>query len=88
MTQNISLSTLAIETSCDDTSLAVVRYENGHFFVDQLQAYSQIADHQAYGGVVPEIAFRLHSEQILALLQHFPESIRTHIDTISVTTHP
>lgn len=88
MTQNISLSTLAIETSCDDTSLAVVRYENGHFFVDQLQAYSQIADHQSYGGVVPEIAFRLHSEQILALLQHFPEDVRKSVDSISVTTHP
>ncbi len=87
MTQK-TLSTLAIETSCDDTSLAVVRYENGHFFVDQLQAYSQIADHQAYGGVVPEIAFRLHSEQILALLQHFLEDIRNHVDMISVTTHP
>jgi tRNA A37 threonylcarbamoyltransferase TsaD len=42
-------TTLAIETSCDDTSLAIVRYEDGTFFVDQLQAYSQIADHQQYG---------------------------------------
>lgn len=81
-------TTLAIETSCDDTSLAVVRYENWFFSVDQIQAYSQIADHQAYGGVVPEIAFRLHSEQILALLQHFSLDARTSIDTISVTTHP
>lgn len=82
------ITTLAIETSCDDTSLAVVRYENWYFSVDQIQAYSQIADHQAYGGVVPEIAFRLHSEQILALLQHFSLNTRTSIDTISVTTHP
>ncbi len=81
-------TTLAIETSCDDTSLAVVRYEQWQFFVDQIQAYSQIADHQQYGWVVPEIAFRLHSEQILALLQHFPHDTRTAIDSISVTTHP
>jgi N6-L-threonylcarbamoyladenine synthase len=78
---------LAIETSCDDTSLAIVREENGSFFVDKIMAYSQINDHQQYGGVVPEIAFRLHSEQILALLQHFMDDIDT-IDAITVTTHP
>jgi N6-L-threonylcarbamoyladenine synthase len=83
-----SKTTLAIETSCDDTSLGIIRYEDGFFHVDQLQAYSQIVHHQQYGGVVPEIAFRLHSEQILALLQHFPESIRQTVDSISVTTHP
>ena len=31
------MKTLSIETSCDDTSLAIVRYEDGSFFVDQLQ---------------------------------------------------
>lgn len=41
--------TLAIETSCDDTSLAVVAYESGLFSVEKLQAYSQIKEHQAYG---------------------------------------
>jgi tRNA A37 threonylcarbamoyltransferase TsaD len=40
---------LAIETSCDDTSLAIVREENGSFFVDKIMAYSQINDHQQYG---------------------------------------
>lgn len=78
---------LAIETSCDDTSLAIVREENGSFFVDKILAYSQIDTHQQYGGVVPEIAFRLHSEQILALLKHFLDDI-PHIDAIAVTTHP
>ncbi len=80
-------TTLAIETSCDDTSLAIVRYEDGSFFVDQLQAYSQIAHHQQYGWVVPEIAFRLHSEQILALLKHFENAVPT-VDSICVTTNP
>lgn len=79
--------TLAIETSCDDTSLAIVRYEDGVFSVDAIKAYSQIWDHQQYGGVVPEIAFRLHSEQILALLQEYLPQIET-ADSLSVTTHP
>ncbi len=81
------MKTLAIETSCDDTSLAIVREENGSFFVDKIMAYSQIDDHQKYGGVVPEIAFRLHSEQILALLKHFLDDIKD-VQSISVTTHP
>ena len=79
--------TLAIETSCDDTSLAFVVHKDGVFSVDKIMAYSQIADHQKYGGVVPEIAFRLHSEQILALVQHFLDDIET-VDSISVTTNP
>ncbi|MEI7563259.1 MAG: hypothetical protein WCJ39_06485 [bacterium] len=43
------ISTLAIETSCDDTSLSLVRFDGTHFFVDALLAYSQIDDHQQYG---------------------------------------
>jgi tRNA A37 threonylcarbamoyltransferase TsaD len=42
------MKTLAIETSCDDTSLAIVHEENGSFFVDKIVAYSQINDHQKY----------------------------------------
>ncbi len=79
--------TLAIETSCDDTSLALVTYKDGGFLVEKIKAYSQIDDHQKYGGVVPEIAFRLHSEQILALVQYFLDDIPT-VDSISVTTNP
>jgi N6-L-threonylcarbamoyladenine synthase len=64
------MKTLAIETSCDDTSLALVSYEGDIFNVEQLLAYSQIADHQKFGGVLPEIASRLHSEKIIAILQN------------------
>ena len=83
-----SKTTLAIETSCDDTSLGIIRYEDGFFYVDKICAYSQIDDHQQYGGVVPEIAFRLHSEQILALLKQFSVDELQAIDSFSVTTHP
>ncbi len=81
------MKTLAIETSCDDTSLAIVREENGIFFVDKILAYSQIQDHQKYGGVVPEVSFRLHSEHIVQLVAHFLDDIPT-VDRISVTTSP
>lgn len=52
---------LAIETSCDETSAAVV--ENGHILLSNIIA-SQIKSHMRFGGVVPEIASRHHVEQI------------------------
>ena len=48
---------LGIESSCDETSVAIV--ENGHKIISEL-THSQIATHQVYGGVVPEIAAREH----------------------------
>lgn len=82
------IKTLAIETSCDDTSLGIVYFDGKSFSVEKLLAYSQITDHQKYGGVVPEVASRLHSEKIVALLEHIGrEDIKT-VDMISVTTHP
>jgi N6-L-threonylcarbamoyladenine synthase len=87
--KNHTMKTLAIETSCDDTSLAIVSYEEGGtFIVEQLLAYSQVANHQQFGGVVPEIASRLHSEKIIAILQHLGREHLQEVDFISVTTHP
>ncbi len=79
---------LAIETSCDDTSLSIVSDDQGIFEVEELIAYSQIQDHQQFGGVVPEIASRLHSEKILALLQVLKVWERVDIDAIAVTSYP
>lgn len=81
-------STLAIETSCDDTSLGIVRRDGESFVVDQLLAYSQVPDHQAYGGVVPEIASRLHSEQIIKVLSALDSQLIEKVDNICVTTTP
>ncbi|MDR2189836.1 MAG: tRNA threonylcarbamoyladenosine biosynthesis protein Gcp [Candidatus Peribacteria bacterium] len=88
MYKNHFMKTLAIETSCDDTSLAIITYEGDVFVVDQLLAYSQIADHQKFGGVLPEIASRLHSEKIIAILQNIGREKIQEVDFISVTTHP
>lgn len=80
--------TFAIETSCDDTSIGVVTYENGRCEVEKLLAYSQIADHQKFGGVVPEIAYRLHSEKIVELIEAVGVERILSCDTIGVTTNP
>ncbi len=82
------IRTLAIETSCDDTSLSIVSFDGKVFAVEKLLAYSQIDDHQKYGGVVPEFASRLHSEKIIAVLQNIWREEIQRTDFISVTTHP
>ncbi|HOY66759.1 MAG TPA: tRNA (adenosine(37)-N6)-threonylcarbamoyltransferase complex transferase subunit TsaD [Candidatus Ozemobacteraceae bacterium] len=58
--------TLGIESSCDDTSVALV--EDGIRVVSSLVS-SQVEIHQRFGGVVPEVASRKHLEAMLPLLQ-------------------
>ena len=57
---------LAIESSCDETSAAVV--VNGREVLSNVIA-SQIDTHKKYGGVVPEVASRMHIEVISELLR-------------------
>lgn len=60
-----ALTVLGIETSCDETAASVVRLAaDGETQVLSSIIHSQIKDHQAYGGVVPEIAARSHVEMI------------------------
>jgi len=59
------LTVLGLETSCDETAAAVVRLSSdGTATVLSSVVHSQIDDHAAYGGVVPEIAARSHVEMI------------------------
>lgn len=81
------MKTLAIETSCDDTSLAIVTFDDGFFAVECMLAYTQTQEHQKRGGVVPEIAARSHAEKILTILAELAVDWST-IAFISVTTHP
>lgn len=83
-----NITTLAIETSCDDTSIAIVRFDGTMYTVDKMLAASSIDDHQKYGWVVPEIASRRHSEDIIPLLEQFTEQEKQNVDCISVTTQP
>ena len=61
---------LAFETSCDETSVAIV--ENGKNVLSNIVS-SQINIHKEYGGVVPEIASRHHIENILPVLDEAME---------------
>jgi N6-L-threonylcarbamoyladenine synthase len=55
------LTVLGFETSCDETAAAIVRRDpDGRGIVLANQLLSQISEHRAYGGVVPEIAARSH----------------------------
>jgi N6-L-threonylcarbamoyladenine synthase len=59
------LTVLGLETSCDETAASVVRLTpEGEATVLSSVVHSQIEDHAAYGGVVPEIAARSHVEMI------------------------
>lgn len=79
---------LGIESSCDETAAAVVR--SGEQLVSNVVA-SQIATHQPYGGVVPELASREHLRAIVPVVrQALAESGRTFetIDALAVTQGP
>lgn len=60
---------LAIESSCDDTSVALVEVKQGQFKILAEKTASQIEIHKKYGGVVPEIAGRMHAEKIMPLIE-------------------
>ena len=57
---------LGIETSCDETGVALFCTERGLL---AHQVYSQVALHAAYGGVVPELASRDHVRKTLPLVR-------------------
>ena len=92
---------LAIESSCDEGAAALIEGKGEHLIVRSNVVYSQIKLHQKYGGVVPEVAAREHSETLLptvcaALRQAFPKlkagreliDGSKYIDYIAVTTGP
>ena len=79
---------LGIESSCDETGAAVVC--SGERIVSNVVA-SQIALHQPYGGVVPELASREHLRAIVPIVrQALAEAGRTYesLDAIAVTQGP
>ena len=84
----IFMKTLAIETSCDDTSLAIINNDNWVFNVEKIVMYSQIQQHIPFWWVLPEVASRLHSEKIVALIQEIWLENIEKVDFISVTTKP
>ncbi|WP_168792174.1 tRNA (adenosine(37)-N6)-threonylcarbamoyltransferase complex transferase subunit TsaD [Paraburkholderia aromaticivorans] len=79
---------LGIESSCDETGLALYDTERG-LLAHAL--HSQIAMHREYGGVVPELASRDHIRRALPLLEEVMEragTVRSDIDAIAYTQGP
>src|SRR3984885_8336849 len=79
---------IGIESSCDETAVAVYDADRGLL---SHRLYSQIAMHQAYGGVVPELASRDHVRRLLPLLRQAladAKSGRESIDGIAYTGGP
>ena len=79
---------LAIETSCDETSAAVVK--NGKEVLSNIVA-TQVEFHKKYGGIVPEVASRKHIEVINPIIQEALDKAKVKankLDAIAVTYGP
>lgn len=84
----MSLITLAIESSCDETSVALVK--DGREILSNIIS-TQIDTHKIFGGVVPEVASRMHLDMINPIIDEALEEARLSfkdIDFISVTNRP
>lgn len=82
------MNILAVESSCDETAVAVV-WDGREVLTDCIA--SQVELHRIYGGVVPEIASRMHIEAIYALADQALEQAgitRKDIDAVAVTYAP
>jgi len=83
---------LGIETSCDECSASVVRYEpKGSIQVLSVATFSQIQIHRPFGGVVPEIASRNHLESVNPMIDRALTDAKidaTAVDAIAVTNRP
>lgn len=82
------MNILAIESSCDETAVAIVK--DGRYVLTDCIA-SQVDLHRIYGGVVPEIASRMHIEAIYGLADQALEKTglkRDDIDAVAVTYAP
>ena len=75
---------LALETSCDETGVAIMRGRNGYSNSELLssEVASQIAEHEKYGGIVPEIASRNHLVQAPRLLERATRAARIEMSTV------
>jgi tRNA N6-adenosine threonylcarbamoyltransferase len=84
---------LALETSCDETAVAILRARNGYSGSELLanEVASQIAEHEKYGGIVPEIASRNHLVHAPRLLERATRDAKiemSEIDAFAATSGP
>jgi N6-L-threonylcarbamoyladenine synthase len=79
---------LGIETSCDETAVSVLEGSGEKLTVVSSYVRSQIDIHEAYGGVVPEVAAREHLQMLFPMLHKAVSPTGEGIDAIAVTTGP
>ncbi|SBS28723.1 tRNA N6-adenosine threonylcarbamoyltransferase [Marinomonas spartinae] len=82
------MKVLGLETSCDETGIAIYDTENGLL---AHQIYSQIAKHAEYGGVVPELASRDHVRKTLPLIDEVLQEAgltKHELDAVAYTSGP
>jgi N6-L-threonylcarbamoyladenine synthase len=85
------MTILAIETSCDETAVAILRGGNSKPDLLASEVASQIAEHEKFGGVVPEVASRNHVAQLPRLLERAMASAKiaiNEIDAFAATSGP
>jgi N6-L-threonylcarbamoyladenine synthase len=78
---------LALETSCDETAVAILRHRE----LLASEVASQIAEHEKYGGVVPEVASRNHLVHVPRLLKRATHSAKidlSQVDAFAATSGP
>ena len=73
---------LAIETSCDETSVSIVSNIGDTFRIHSNIIASQIEDHAKWGGVVPELAARKHLELLPFVLDEALEESKIKIEEV------
>lgn len=78
------MKVLGIESSCDETGVAIVDTEKGLL---GHALHSQIAMHQAYGGVVPELASRDHIRRVIPLINTVLEQTQLTLDDIDAVAY-
>ncbi|MEL6921273.1 MAG: tRNA (adenosine(37)-N6)-threonylcarbamoyltransferase complex transferase subunit TsaD [Pseudomonadota bacterium] len=85
------MTVLGIETSCDETAAAVVRIEGGRGHILSNTVYSQLDEHAAFGGVVPELAARAHVTKLDTIIQAALSDANVGldaVDAVAATTGP
>ena len=85
------MTVLALETSCDETAVAILRGDRSGHELLASEVASQVAAHEKYGGIVPEIASRNHLIYAPRLLDRAASAAKTRlseIDAFAATSGP
>src|SRR2546423_7924972 len=87
------MTILALETSCDETAVAILRGRNGHSGSELVagEVASQVAEHEKFGGVVPEVASRnhlVHAPRLLERVLYDAKIDIEKVDAFAATSGP